>query len=153
MRYSNRGAPASTRPNDATPSDSFGLGVSQGFGGVVVRKASQIAAESDREQRLYDTLGPKAREVIRNSPHSVDLKLWYAIQQFKLGRDDCDSSGFFIPWDPQSPEGDTKFSEYVKGIISKQLSRPYERAMLPGQLGPPKRVRERCLISRRRSMR
>ena len=124
-----------------------------GFDPVARRSTAQIAAESDREQRLYDTLGPKAREVIRNSPHHADFKIAYAIRRFRDTVYDCDNDGCVRHVDLLSPEGDARFAQYVKSIIGDAIRKPYDKGLLRTQLEPPKRMRGRCLALPKRSRR
>jgi hypothetical protein len=93
------------------------------------KSAETIAAESDREQRLYDSLGPFSREAIRNSPRIIDIAK--TISRFKRDRNDCDAEGIFHEIDFKSPAGDARFAEYVKKtVIGGVLGKPADSFVL-----------------------
>jgi hypothetical protein len=88
------------------------------------KSPKQIAAESDAEMKLYDLLGPKAKQAIDSAPRQINIKL--AIREFKLKPrpdsdwiDDC-----LPPIDLTDPAGDERFAKYLDDKIKQLCGKP-----------------------------
>lgn len=82
------------------------------------KTAEAIARESDAEQRLYDSLGPKARDVVRRCPRIMRLSRF--MLEFAQQRDPIEKDGDFYQRPAyNSPEGDVELAQYMEETLLK----------------------------------
>lgn len=109
--------------------------------GIDIRWTS-VAEESDHQMRLFDGLGPLARDALDNSPRHPDVKTFRA--RFKADFDAKYNSSRFgnrtLDW--TDPEIDAAFAAYIDKIIIERVGHSIEwHKLKPTRLQRPYRSR------------
>lgn len=82
-----------------------------------------IGDESNREQMLYDRLGPLTRQVVRDSPRILNLAA--VLREFANKRDPIEIDGDFYPAPSiYQPAGDKELATYIEDIIRRTMGKP-----------------------------
>lgn len=106
------------------------------------RELSSIAAESDAQMRMFDELGPKAREALNYWPREPNVRTF--MREFKIawGKSRENGADCFVDPPFDDPFFDAAFADYIwkkyreltgttiKCLVPRKLQRPFRSRSL-----------------------
>lgn len=94
------------------------------FTSALYKTAQQIAAESDREMKRYDDLGPLARAAVANAPRIIDIGK--VVSDFKSRRDPSewdDRFDGYPPLDLKDAATDKRLADKIDSIVRNAMGK------------------------------